>query len=158
MKNSFASSRWMFALAMLVMISCSKKDDPITSKQATLTTSKGWKVTAITVTPEINGTSNFYSFFPNCVKDNIEKFLTTGKFVEDEGATKCDAADPQSAEGGTWVLNSDNTVLTVTRTGKDPVEYHLTTFTATTIVATNTQTDTGSGTTYTYTSTFTAVQ
>lgn len=144
----------MSVLASLCLVlSCSKKDDPVASSDV-LINSKGWKITSQTVSPQIQGTSDYFSLTPDCVKDDILKFQSNGTYTEDEGATKCDASDPQTVDQGTWALSSDKKSLTIT-TDNQPEVITLTTLTATKIVGTNTQVR--SGTTYTFTTTLTAL-
>ncbi|HRI59628.1 MAG TPA: lipocalin family protein, partial [Saprospiraceae bacterium] len=47
-----------------------------------------------------------------CDKDNFVEFKADGSFVSDEGATKCNAADPQQ-ETGTWAFAQNETHLVV---------------------------------------------
>jgi Lipocalin-like domain len=49
-------------------------------------------------------------------KDNTATFQTDGKFVTDEGATKCDPTDPQTSTA-TYTLSSDQKVITIKDSG-----------------------------------------
>ncbi|MCY7310903.1 MAG: hypothetical protein LH619_09000, partial [Chitinophagaceae bacterium] len=48
---------------------------------------------------------------PACQKDNITSFIAGGSGSGDEGATKCNAADPQTVSF-TWSFQSGETMLT----------------------------------------------
>jgi hypothetical protein len=48
--------------------------------------------------------------WPTCEKDDKIRFKTNNTYEINEGATKCDPADPDS-ETGSWQLDSDNTIL-----------------------------------------------
>jgi hypothetical protein len=110
----------LFATLILssLFIGCSK-DDKEDVKQPTKTellTAHYWQTTAITVDPPLPyfGTTitDLFSQFENCDKDDIKKFNTNNTIIYDEGATKCDPADPQT-ENGVWSFNSDETILTI---------------------------------------------
>ena len=53
------------------------------------------------------------SLFTPCTKDNIYTFKSDSTGILDEGATKCDTADPQTLPFA-WALTNNNTVLTST--------------------------------------------
>ena len=110
----------LFATLILssLFIGCSK-DDTDDVKQPTKTellTAHYWQITAITVDPPLPffGTTitDFYALSENCYKDDIQKFNTNNTIIFDEGATKCDPADPQT-ENGVWSFNSNETILTI---------------------------------------------
>jgi hypothetical protein len=110
----------LFATLILssLFIGCSK-DDTDDVKQPTKTellTAHYWQTTALTIDPPLSfgGTSisDIYAQLDNCEKDNIEKYNTNNTIIFDEGATKCDPADPQT-QTLPWSFNSDETILTV---------------------------------------------
>lgn len=94
---------------MVANVGCSKDDDdnagPKTKTE--LLTTGSWKFSDI----KVNGTS-VASFFETCQKDNILTFLAAGNGTADEGATKCDPADPDSNPFN-WAFESNETVLFV---------------------------------------------
>ncbi len=83
-------------------------------------TGKAWKTTAATVDPAYNvgGTmiTDWYSQMPACSKDDLMTLNSNGTYTEDEGASKCDPSDPQVTTG-TWVWNSNETIITITENG-----------------------------------------
>jgi hypothetical protein len=104
----------IFSALILVAFSCKKdKSESNTDKL----TGKYWIATAITIDPAINlgGTqiSDWYAQMDACEKDNLQKFDKNGIYTFDEGASKCDVADPQTTTG-TWAFNTDETVISVT--------------------------------------------
>lgn len=106
-------------LATLNFISCKEDDeDPDTTE---LLTDGNWKLTAMTSDPAIDwfGTpvTNVYAQLPACIKDDFTIFKDNGTVNFDEGASKCDPSDPQTTSG-TWTLNTDETILSVTTDGE----------------------------------------
>jgi hypothetical protein len=99
----------------LATFSC-KKDDPPSKKD--LLTGKNWILTAETVSPAVNFNgvliTDLYAQLDDCTKDDISKFNANGTYTIEEGATKCNANDPQVFDSGTWVFNSDETILVLT--------------------------------------------
>ncbi|WP_317897637.1 hypothetical protein [Aurantibacillus circumpalustris] len=78
-------------------------------------TGKNFKLTAFTVNPAIPPFgSDIYNQIPSCSQDNLSKFNANFTITNDEGATKCNSADPQTTSGGTWAWNTNETILTVT--------------------------------------------
>ncbi len=115
MKN-FAT--YLLAAAVgLTTLGCSKKTEAPSKTE--LLTNKNWVVTAQTVSPGIvltpGGTAitDLYQQGDACGKDDFIRFETPNVYKEDEGAVKCKTTDPQT-KIGTWVFNSDQTILTVT--------------------------------------------
>jgi hypothetical protein len=99
---------------ILAGTSCSKDEDEKTNKD--LLVGKNWKMTALTINPAVFGVTDFYSVLPACTADDLTKFNSDGTVNFDEGASKCESGDPQTTYG-TWSLNSDQTVISVTSDG-----------------------------------------
>lgn len=98
------------AFAILAFSAC-KKDKTKTE----LLTDGSWKMTAASISPaqDFNGDGvpdDFFQTFPACEKDNVLTFKEGGTWVDDEGATKCDAADPQSTTG-TWAFKENESKI-----------------------------------------------
>lgn len=104
---------------ILTSVSCKKDEDSPQTKTEILS-GKNFVLTAWTINPPIayNGIeiSDFYSFLEACEKDDITIFNANGTVTFDEGATKCDAGDPQTTSG-TWVFTDNETKLSVTDDG-----------------------------------------
>jgi hypothetical protein len=108
-------------LALVSLLgACKKNDDnnnnPGNGSTSDLTTGS-WKMTASSSDIEYPApigtqTIDLYSFLQSCETDNTFKFNTDQSITVDEGASKCDAGDPQSTTGGTWTLTNNNTQFT----------------------------------------------
>ncbi len=100
------------AALTLLFASC-KKDDSTKDAGARGSLTNGqWKVTASSAVieyPAPIGTQNqdVYSILPECQKDNLFRFNSDGNIISNEGATKCNASDPQETTNGKWTLSSD---------------------------------------------------
>lgn len=99
----------LIATLSLFIISCDKNDTPAPAKTKTeLLTTGTWKFSSATA----NGTdiSNQNPPFEPCKKDNILSFTASGNGNINEGATKCNVADPSDTPF-TWNwLNSETTL------------------------------------------------
>ncbi len=112
-------------LGMAILFSaCSKDDDddngvtPNKNNTELLTAGK-WQQTAFKQTHQENGetiTEDYHAQLENCSKDDYTLFATNGTVTFDEGATKCDAADPQSTSG-TWKFIENETKLVFSEMG-----------------------------------------
>ena len=159
MKTTIKTITMACLMLGLTITSCQKETETAPAPTPSLTktqllTSKNWKMTAYTSNPAIdwnnNGTmvTDVYTQIPDCHKDDINKFNTNGVGIFDEGATKCDAADPQTTSG-TWIFNTNETIITI----DDFYSYTIETLNATTLKMSSVYND---GTTnYTLTVTYT---
>ena len=101
-------------LAVFAIASCDKDDDndtPVTAVD--LITSGTWSIDTIGFDADKNGTidSPVPGGFDACELDNtltFNKDSATGVF--DEGALKCDPADPQSIDFGYQLKNNDSVI------------------------------------------------
>ena len=137
----------------LAAFSC-KKDDAPTKKD--LLCGKNWMLTAETVSPAINFNgiliTDLYAQLDDCTKDDISKFNTNGTYTFEEGVTKCDVNDPQVWDSGTWVFNSDQTILVLTSPSMGTVNAEIIELTSSKIVIS--QESTIDGIKYTITDTY----
>jgi hypothetical protein len=94
-------------IMLLVFAGCEKDNDPPGS--AELIVGKDWKITNYFVSE--NSSTPFDLFttpnITNCTRDDIYKFSSDGKYIIDEGTTRCYQNDPQIYQEGTWVI-ADN--------------------------------------------------
>ena len=100
----------LIAIAMFAIASCKESEDdstPTAKTKTELITSGSWMVSDML----INGTS-FLALMEPCEKDNFMTFKTNGTYITDEGATKCDAADPQTTTDN-WSFSSDEKKITI---------------------------------------------
>ena len=139
--------------ALLLTTSCNKDDDA-TPDKAKLLTNGSWKMSAMTVDPPIDWfgipVTDVFAKLPTCVTDDFAVFKTNGTVIYDEGASKCEPADPQTSNG-TWSLNTAQTILTLTNDGETE-NWTIATLTTTTFKADFKVTE--EGVTYTFSVTF----
>jgi len=149
--NKLKSLLWVVLFAT-VAFSCSDDDDVTLSTSASLTSaSKGWVVSAATISPAFLGITDWYAQLEACDQDDATIFTSDGKY-KIESTVKCDSTEPTIIETGTWTLSSDNKVLSMT-TGSDVTESTIVEANAGTIKVT--QTDELNGVKYTLTMTMT---
>jgi len=94
-------------LATAFLTSCNKDDSTPPKTKTQLLTQGTWRFSAATV-----GGSDVSAFLQTCQKDNTMTFAAAGTGNVDEGATKCNAPDPQS-NPFTWSWQSSETILQV---------------------------------------------
>ena len=125
---------FLFGALTLAVTGCKKEEEAATTSPTTtpaptkteLLTGKNWKVTAVTSDPAIdwNGSgtmvTDVYSQLDACDQDDLIKFNTNFTVTEDEGALKCDPADPQTTNTTTWAWNTNETILTMDDDGSGP--------------------------------------
>jgi len=109
MQKRLILSTSIFVFFLVLNSSCSKNDDPppAVKTKTDLITKTTWKFNDA----KVSGVS-VAAFLQLCQKDNILTFLTAGTGTADEGATKCNAADPQTSPF-TWSFQTSETVLFV---------------------------------------------
>lgn len=93
------------SIICLFIFSCSKNTQPQTKTQ--LLVSASWKLKSATV----NG-SDAMHLVQDCQKDNIISFSANGTGIITEGATKCNAGDPDTVPF-TWSFQSNETILNI---------------------------------------------
>lgn len=102
----------MTALALVGFMGCDKDDDDTPAKTKTeLITQGSWKFSTATV-----GGADVSAFLQTCQKDNVLTFVAAGSTgTVDEGATKCNAGDPQTSPF-TWSFASGETQVNISTT------------------------------------------
>jgi len=162
MKMNFKTIGLLSIAILLSMAACKKDDDTSTNPTTTeYLTAGNWKVTSMTIDPGVDFgggviITDFFAQFPACTKDDLIRFNTNGSITDDEGATKCDAGDPQTETTGSWSLSADNKMLTVSYPDEDPLVITITSINSTSMTGTYTMVeDFGDGDeTYTITTGF----
>jgi hypothetical protein len=105
----------LFSISLLfiaVLVGC-KDDDAKIDVSAQLTAAtKGWILESIKVTGDPTNT-NIVDSFDDCEKDDSFIFTSDGKYTIANNELKC-GSDGATVSTGTWSLNTDKTVLTVT--------------------------------------------
>jgi hypothetical protein len=102
------------------LIACDDGKTPTSSDsdRKSLLVASQWKLTAHTVTPELDYEgdghliADLYEVSGACIHDDIHTFKADSKWSVDEGASKCDPEDPQ-IEQGSWSMNATQTELTL---------------------------------------------
>ena len=111
---------FLLGVGFALFLGACGKDEENGSKTDNLTSGK-WKLSSSVAKFTFNGieqTVDVYAQLAACEKDNEVEFKADGTLIDDEGALKCDPADPQQ-EVGTWALTQNDTHLTVSGTDGD---------------------------------------
>jgi len=122
-KNIFIYSIALALATVLMFSSSCKKDDDDPSNTDNIT-GKNFVMTAWTIDPPVTiqgvSYSNMFTFMPDCSKDDITIFNADGTMTLDEGATKCDAGDPQTSSG-TWSFVDNESKLSTIVDGETQI-------------------------------------
>jgi hypothetical protein len=111
----------IFAFIIIAFTSSCKEEEATPLSKTELLSSKPWKWTEGSVSPGydffgdgklING--EYRSKMPVCFQDDIRTFTAAGQYTNDEGATKCDPADPQIYSESKWVFGAGETTIKFT--------------------------------------------
>ena len=104
----------LLLLASACLLPACKEDDP--TPVEILTAGNCWKITLL---EGYDNTNKLWVAVPveDCIADNCLTFKADQTFGADEGASKCDAADPQTSEGS-WSLSEDETKLSISEDGE----------------------------------------
>lgn len=101
----------LFTVSIILLIGC-KKEESHTPSKTVLLTNKGWKLKAYMQTRISDGSSqDAYAPMSDCYKDDIYTFKIDYTYEGSVGATKCNPAQPQVFQSGTWRFDSDETIL-----------------------------------------------
>jgi len=98
-------------LITLFSVNCSKDKDPEPKSKTTFLTQKDWLVSKF---EEKLNNGPYVDDFPNwspCEKDDKYVFETGNTYEYNEGATKCNASDPQIIYTGSWALTDNETKI-----------------------------------------------
>jgi len=97
----------LLLLVPALFFGCKKSKNDTPKTKTDLITQASWKFDNATV-----GGFDVSSFLQTCQKDNTITLAANGSGVVDEGATKCNASDPQTVNFS-WNFASNETVLHV---------------------------------------------
>jgi len=128
--------KYILASLMVFAFSCSEKDtNPPAPSNTELLTTGSWKYESGGVDTDRNGTIDITiesTGFPACKLDNIGTFNANGNGVNDEGLTKCNGGDPQTA-AFTWSFANNETKLNISGPGFFGIngQFNITTLTTT---------------------------
>ena len=108
MNIKFIIPSLLFAF-VLITSGCSKSaEDKLTGHAWVITSLKG---------AQGGFTVDIFALTEACTKDDETTFNENGTVTVDEGASKCNSTDPQTYDGGTWVLSEDEKTLSMTSDG-----------------------------------------
>lgn len=114
---------------------CHKDDNSPSLSRTDLLTTKNWRVTASTFTTTDQGNvtvqDDYLKYLP-CERDNFTKFNSDKTVVQNEGASKCNAAAPQSSTF-VWAFNQDETQLLIGEDAGATVPFTIVELSATTL-------------------------
>ena len=96
----------ILCLTSLIFSNCNKNDNPPPSNTDYIIKA-AWKFDKAT-----SGGTDVSAFIQSCYKDNVMSFLATGNGTFDEGASKCNSADPQSTNF-TWNFTDNGNTLNI---------------------------------------------
>ncbi|NOT73806.1 MAG: hypothetical protein HOP08_02680 [Cyclobacteriaceae bacterium] len=109
-----------FILGLLIISSC-KKDDPaplgaqVNAKflAGEAGKSKSWKMREFTY--KVGSAAVQTASFNGCFTDNVYSFTNNAAqdYAASEGTSKCDTADPDAIESGTWAFTLDGLTLNI---------------------------------------------
>jgi Lipocalin-like domain len=107
MKKNFLAFATLFLFSLALFSSCDK--DEVTPKTKTELLAQGnWKFKSA-----FAGTTDISGSLQACQKDNIITFAAAGTGTVDEGAAKCNGADPQTRNFN-WNFQTNETKLIIT--------------------------------------------
>jgi hypothetical protein len=110
MKKAIVVASLFLAVAV---VSCDKDDDDDNMTTAQIIASTTWNIDTIAFDMDKNGSIDApVPGLETCELDNTFTFSADSTGVFDEGATKCDAADPQNTPFE-WQLSSDEKKMTI---------------------------------------------
>ena len=112
MKCSFKTAALLLVVSALFVVSC-KKDK--VSPTELLTAPSCWKMVLL---EGFDSTNDLWVAVPldACIADNCFTFNIDQSFATEEGASKCDPDDPQTADG-TWSISEDGKRLSISEGG-----------------------------------------
>ena len=108
-------SFFAFLTSVIILGSCQKDDSASTTPKTKteLITSSSWKYNDAKIDLDNNGTGDIplpAGFIEPCQTDNTITFTSNGSGTVNEGALKCDVADPQTIPF-TWSFTSNETMI-----------------------------------------------
>ena len=105
----------IIAIAVLVVCVACKKENK--ENRMDLVTSGSWRMIAFTINPgydyDADGDidTDIFAVTEACVKDDIFFFKRDGAFEVDQGASKCDAMDPQTYTTDWEFSNNERSII-----------------------------------------------
>ena len=89
------------------------KEDALTKTE--LLTQSPWIMTASIFNPPLQTDEgsivNWYAAMPDCIRDDIFYYYSSGVYTNSEGVSRCSPGDAEIWEMGVWTFNEDETKL-----------------------------------------------
>ncbi len=144
------------AINIVFLFSC-KKEEELTNTE--LLCRAPWVLSASVIDPPyffegVGSISDYYAILSPCWKDNLWNFDESGNYTKEDGAQKCDPADPSILENGRWTLSSNGTTMVIEPYYYYWAEYEILELTKQTLKVSSMITDT-LGNNYNWTETYT---
>ncbi|HLO81363.1 MAG TPA: lipocalin family protein [Chitinophagaceae bacterium] len=145
MKTNLFKISGILALALFIISSSCSKDDskPAVSKAQMI--ARNWKQTDLLASQAgLPAVSIFDTFYQPCNKDDIWQFKADGTYIVVEGASKCNAADPDTVSSGTWQLTDSDTKIIIDDASEPAQTLNIVELSTTTFKLSGTETISGS--------------
>jgi Lipocalin-like domain len=146
MKTIYQSTlRSISIFIICILLGCSKSDDASliasSASKTQLITASDWVLIGQQekVSPSTDW-KDTYGSLTACEKDDRTSFKSNGNIETNEGATKCNASDPQVTNTGTWSFFNNETILVVKNLNSTQVDnYTIETLTANSLIISYTE-------------------
>jgi hypothetical protein len=133
----------LISIFIIIVSSCSKSDSSPAASRTQLIAKK-WKQTDLLASQSGTPAVSIYnSFFEACQRDNIWEFKADGTYIVVEGATKCNAGDPDTVTTGTWQLTDNDNKIIIDDAGQPAQTLSIVELTSTSFKISGTQTING---------------
>ena len=97
-----------------ILVSCKKGSSGINiSGNTKLLTQQEWKISKEEEKVNSDPYIDHFPTVPACTRDDKYGFRTDGTYELNEGATKCNASDPQVIYNGTWQFTQNETKIKI---------------------------------------------
>lgn len=105
----------LITTTLLYLFSSCGTKDPVKIAKDHLTSDK-WYLEKMTTHISSHSIDTEYVYLPTipCLMDDFDMYYEDGAYEANEGETKCYEGDPQISNSGTWTINKDVTLLTLT--------------------------------------------
>jgi Lipocalin-like domain len=113
MKNTKLIAITFFAICAIAVVSCKKK-----KTKTQLLSDIAWKIAEARI--QDDSTKQWTSILPlidACELDNVWTYAAGNTYTITEGATKCNAADPDLVETGTWSFSDGEAKINIQNAG-----------------------------------------
>ncbi|WP_259016514.1 hypothetical protein [Emticicia fluvialis] len=109
---------FVLVLGMLAIWSCKDKKETVLKSRTELmagASSKSWKITKAEASITTDAKIDLVSTQQACITDNLLVFAVNGTYELREGASKCNAADPDLILSSNWSFTDNETKFKIDR-------------------------------------------